>query len=426
MTFTYLAFVARLCLGASGVSESVPVPTTDSVWFASMQVGAGGQGADTVALFRPRFGTEGERHRLILAAPLVLRLRDRPHVDGGELLINWNDPATYAGLIEAIDYRSPEGRVSAHVGALVQESLGHAVLVDKLTASHDPLRFRTGGRVDVRFLHVQASALVDSFIRPHVIAGSARVAPFALAGLDDNERFHVIAEAAADLRAPHLDGKAPLGGFDVDLAFSLWRSETLAVQLYVAGAALTKPAYGAHVGAQVEWRGRGHDSLVFRLETVASGEGYVAGYFDEAYSVERFGMPARGWLPKVEQRPASAVGVRGTLDAAFGPARFGFAATLADPRRPGAISLYLRVARPNWSVAAALSQRQLSEGADLYRVGPASHASVDGSVNLLGGVFAFSQVRHSFRRPPHGDLEPVVDWILGLGYGAQAGQTQGS
>ena len=46
----------------------------------------------------------------------------------------------------------------------------------------------------------------------------------------------VTAEAAADLRAPRLDGKTPLGAFDLDLAFSVWRSTALAIELYAAGA----------------------------------------------------------------------------------------------------------------------------------------------------------------------------------------------
>jgi hypothetical protein len=425
MTFAYLALA--LGLGApADLTVSAAAPQKPSTWFGSVQIGAGGQGADSVALIRPRLGTEGDAYRVVLAAPLFVRLRDRPHVDGGELLLDWHDPAVYAGLIEAVDYRSPTGTISAHVGELVQESLGHAVLVDKLTAQHDPLRHRTGARVDLRLPRVRASALIDSFIRPHVVAGSATLAPLAFAGLDDGERLVVTAEAAADLRAPGFDGNSPLAAFDLDLAFHVWRSSTLAVQLFVAGAALTHPAYGAHLGAQLEWRGRGDDSFAFRLETVASGDGYTAGYFDELYSVERHALPARGWMPKAARRPAGAVGVRGALDASFGPARFGFAATLADPRRPGAISVYLRIARPSWAVAAALSQREVSDGVDLVAIGPATSASADVAVDLLGGVFGFSQVRHSFRRPEFGELEPVFDWIVGLGYAAQAGQTQGS
>ncbi len=422
MTFAYLVVVAHLSTPAVAAT-----PTPETVWVGSLQTGAGALGADTVALIRPRLGTSGARHRVVLSAPLFVRLRDRPHADRGELLVDWSDPATYPGFIELIELRSRAGGVAARVGPLVQESLGHAVLVDKLTARHDPLRFRTGARVDLRLPRVTASALIDSVLRPHVIAASARVAPLALAGVDNHERLRVTAEAAADLRAPRLDGdKAPLAAFDLDLAFAVWQSPALAVELYLAGAALTTPGFGVHAGAQLEWRGRGNDSLAFRIETVVSGEGYVAGYFDQAYSVERFAVPARGWLPKAAQRPPGAVGLRGALDAGFGAARFGFAATLADPHRPGAVSVYLRVVRPAWALAAALSQRQLDSGGDLVRIGPATTASVDGSVNVLGGWFAFAQARQSFRRPPGGDLEPAFDWLLGLGYGAQAGQTAGS
>ena len=201
---------------------------------------------------------------------------------------------------------------------------------------------------------------------------------------------------------------------------------TLLPRYGINGAAITTSAFGAHAGAQLEWRGDRSDSLAFRVETVFSGEGYVAGYFDQAYSIERFGVPARGWMPKAVVRPPSAVGVRGALDAGVGPVRLGFAATVAGARRPGAVSLYLRVVRDTWALAGALSQRQLRSGSDMARVGPATAASVDASINLLGGLFAFGGARHSFRRPARGDLEPTFDWILGLGYGAQAGQTTGS
>jgi hypothetical protein len=353
---------------------------------------------------------------------LLIRLRQ----PGAGVLFDGSDPAFYAGVIEAADYRSSGGMVSLHAGSLVQETLGHGVLVERYTARHDPTVFRTGGRVDVNLPRFSASALVDSFIRPHVVAASFRGLPLAMVGMDPSERFALTLEAAADLQAPHGSGKRPLAALDLDLGFNVWKSAELAFEIYVAGAAFTTSALGAHAGVQVEWRGRGHDTLVFRFETVAGSDGYFAGFFDEAYSMERFAVPARGWLPKAEQRPAGAVGARGTLDARIGPARFGVAATLAHPRRPGTLSLFLRLSRRSWTVAAALHQRHLSDGSDLVRIGPASNVHLDGSVNLFRGLFAFSQVRHTLRRPTHGELEPVFDLLLGLGYGAQAGHNPGS
>ena len=42
----------------------------------------------------------GERYRVVLSVPLFLRLRDRPHVDGGELLIDAGKETKKCGILQ--------------------------------------------------------------------------------------------------------------------------------------------------------------------------------------------------------------------------------------------------------------------------------------------------------------------------------------
>ncbi|OGR15249.1 MAG: hypothetical protein A2341_23155 [Deltaproteobacteria bacterium RIFOXYB12_FULL_58_9] len=406
--------VMLVSVTAQDVSQSALSPSNLSF---SLQSGIGQQGADVATLLRARLQAAVGSTRVTMAAPVWLAA-------DGEFLTDFEEPNYYLGLLEGLSMQSEEGEVSLVAGALSQQTLGHGVLVDSYQSKHDPLRYRTGARFDLRSRAVDITVLADDLLRPHVVAGAVGIAPLTLAGMDPDRRLRIALEAAADIYAPRFDTEASLGALDLDIAFAIWRSADLMVELFVAGAYISKPAWGAHSGILLQWMGETQSALRFRLEATASADGYVPGYFDDAYSFERFALPERNWMPKAEQNPRGAVGVRARFDAQAGWARFGFAASLADPRRPGSLSLYTRLQRSTWSAAVILSHRSLSEGADLLDIaGPATTASIEGAYCFAGGFFAFTQLRHGMRRS-QGALGHVNDWMIGVGYGAQSEPTQ--
>jgi hypothetical protein len=212
----------------------------------------------------------------------------------------------------------------------------------------------------------------------------------------------------------------------MDIAYGLWRSDTLAIDFYLAGAYLSKPAWGAHAGAELAYHSSGTRAVRLRLEGVAAGPDYAPGYFDEAYSVERFFVPDPRGLPKAEQRYPGSTGVRGAADLHLGSVQLGLSVATIAAHASLTFSTYARVVRPTWSAAAILVQRSVSHAGDLLRMGPASRAMVEAAYTLWGGAFAFSHLRRTFRHIDGHHRRLVVDWIVGLGYAAQAGQAPGS
>ncbi|MEE8408916.1 MAG: hypothetical protein V3T05_04880 [Myxococcota bacterium] len=431
MFYTYIAVaaVALSSSSSSNIRETVAPPATS--WIGTVQLGVGRVGEDGALLLKPRLIYLGDHGELMLSAPLWLEVADLPPRRPGRAttreprwLLRWDDPATYLGWIERLAWTSSGGKVGFTVGSLAQETLGHGAIVDRFVSSLDPLRLRTGGRVDIDLGMVQASVLADSFVQPNMIGAAVRVAPLAIAGWDPERRWTLVADAAVDPRAPSSAGRRAIGGGSVGLSAAIWRYGNMGVELFALGGFLSKPAWGTHVGAVLEWSddGRPHaNAFSLRLEGFGAGVGYVPAYFDGAYSFERYAFPAGGRLPKADERRAGSLGLRADLDARIGVARFGITATHLGAGRPGRGAIYARIVHPRWSAAATVMQLSVSRARDLWHGGGSTYAMLEASALVRGGLFVFAHTRHGPRWRPGGLPRPVTDWLAGVGYGARDG-----
>lgn len=399
-------------------------------WSSSLQLGGGQLAEDAMAILRPRFGVEGKRLQVFVGAPLLLQLADaRPHGPAREPLgwrTAWDDPETYAALLEELSWRSAGERAELHAGRLRQESLGYGVLVDQFTGSLDPSAARSGARLDIDLGAARFSALSESLVRPRLIAASLDLAPLELGAAARTSSLRVGLEAAADLRAPSAsDDERAVGGADTFVSVAPLAGDGYRFELFAAGASLLRPdvpgAFGAHAGVQLDLLGElvaRDDALVLRLEGIAGGRGYVPGYFDAFYAVERFRAPGPDQSAKVDVLAPAGYGLRGRVDVRLGRSRAGAYAEHAFAAQRSNASLYFEHAGDAWKAAALVAQRGVGEAAELVALAPSTHALVDVAVRLHEGWFGFGYVHHGLRPEPAGDARRVTDWILGVGYGA--------
>lgn len=421
-----MPWVLLLLTAAARPSVATAVPPSVT-WVGTVQAGVGRVSGDAALLVKPRLAYVGERGELVVAAPLWLEIADLPpRSDTGtktrdpRWLSAWDDPETYAGMLERFAWVSPGGSVRVAAGKLSQETLGRGILVDHFEGTLDPTRPRTGGRADLDLDMLGATALADSFVSPHLVAGRVVAAPFRLAGHDPPSRLELGLETALDPRAPTAQGPRAVGGGALDVGFEVWRGAGFSVQPFVAGAWLG--GWGAHFGAAAGWMSDdGRSTLALKLELVGAGEGYLPGYFDGAYSLERYTGGSRFRVAKADWRARAALGLRGALDGRLGPVRFGLSAAARDARGPASAAAYLRIVQPRWSAAATLMQRSIGGAGDLVALGATTHAMVEGAVLVWRGLFVFSQLRHGPRRGPGGQPRLEADWLLGVGWGGTDG-----
>jgi hypothetical protein len=417
-----------LLLLTAAAPPAVETAVSPSVtWVGTVQVGVGRVCEDAALLVKPRLAYVGERGELVVAAPLWLEIADLPpRSDNGATtrdprwLSAWDDPETYASMLERLAWVSPEGAVRVAAGKLSQETLGRGILVDHFEGTLEPTRPRTGGRADLDLDLLGATVLADSFVRPHLVAGRVVAAPFRLAGYDSTSRLELGLETALDPRAPTARGPRAAGGGALDVGVEVWRGAGVVVEPFVAGAWLG--GWGAHLGVAADWTSDdARYALALKLELVGAGEGYLPGYFDGAYSFERYGERSGHRVAKADWRPRAALGLRGALDACLGPVRFGLSAAARDARGTASAAAYLRIVQPRWSAAATLTQRSIAGAGDLVTLDASAHAMVEGAVLVWRGLFVFSQLRRGPRREPGGLPRVEADWLLGVGWGGTDG-----
>ena len=97
-------------------------------------------------------------------------------------------------------------------------------------------------------------------------------------------------------------------------------------------------------------------------------------------------------------------------------ARFGVAATHVGKGESTSASVYLGVTTSRLAVAATWMQSRIVRGVDVVDLGPTGAAMLEASVVVYDNVFAFAHVRRGFRLEA-GGLQPVVDWVTGIGCG---------
>jgi hypothetical protein len=403
------------------VEQSVESAPAAHNWSASLQAGAGMVQEDPAALIRPRLGYQGSVAELTLGLPMWLRLTDRapagdptPAVDEVSWLTDWRSPETYAAIVEHLTIEAGSGKFNLFAGGLKQEHLGYGALVDDFSGSLDPLRRRTGARLDLRLDTVQVEVMADSVVDPHLLGAEVTLAPLAWADLDDERRLRVATGFALDPTAPGEPLAAPVGGGDLAVGYVFWRSEHVALESYLTGAVLSTPGVGGHLGLRLEVSTRPGrretNAVTVDLEGLLASEGYTPAYFDIAYQAERLAVPSRDDRPKRALLPPDGFGLRGRVDVRLGGARFGIA---ADSMFQGEMSAsaYLRLQYDAWSVAGMVIKRDMAEARDLVEARPGTYAMLEAAVRFWEGFFAYATLHHGWR-----DGRPVTDWLGGFGY----------
>jgi hypothetical protein len=429
MFYTHLALWSVLATPVTGVSDVAAVPAPG--WFATVQLGTGFLAEDVAALMRPRLGFADASGEAILSAPLWLTLVDRTVAGDGTTQSAWapsfaarfNDPQTYFGFLERLAWSTQERTFALEAGTLSQQTLGHGVLVDEYQAMLDPLRPRTGGRVDVDLGSVAATIMSDSFVRAHLIAASLELTPLSWAGYDAGNRFRVRFDGAVDPLAPRATGQRAAGGGALDATYALVRGDSFGLEVFGAVAGLSRPAWGAHSGVELAWHdgaGRARNAVVLRLDGIAAQRGYAPGYFDVAYELERQPAPVAGIAAKADRTRPGGFGGRLSLDGRLSVARFGLSASQVGRGAVPAASFYVGVTTDRLSVAASWMQRAIVHGGDLVDLGPTGAAMLEASVAVYDGFFIFGHGRRGFR-VDGGGPRPVVDWVTGVGFGGATG-----
>ncbi len=384
----------------------------------SMQTGAGVVSHDIASLIRPRFVAAHDRMQLMLSAPLWLTLDDRT-APNSRWQNNWQSADTYAAMIERIHYSSAEGDFSLSVGALTQESFGNAILLDQYTNRIDPIRPRSGLRLDVAGESLRAALLLDSVVDPHIFAADLIAQPFRMLSYDPEGRIELTFEAVADRDAPVRSGRQALAGLSGTLSANVWRTQELAWALYAAGAGLTGMGAGFHTGVRVEMHQPKETTLSARLEYVLAGSRYRPGYFDLVYDIERVGVSAQNDTPKRDIVTPSGGHVRWALDARVRNMRFGLRGD-AQINDATYASIYGQYVYADGQVTGMLGQRSILHGRDLFRFDGSTYAMLEASQLIYDGWFVFSALYHLRRANVGVGPSTSTDWVLGAGYGFAA------
>ena len=137
-------------------------------WTSSARMGVGIASEQTVGLFLPRLGMQGELAELELSVPLWLQL-DGP--DASPLLERkWGSVHTYLSMIEKFVLTNKTGNVTFAMGNLHQESLGSGVLLDGYSSGWNPLSFKLGVTSQVRIGGIEISGLLNQIEDPYLLA----------------------------------------------------------------------------------------------------------------------------------------------------------------------------------------------------------------------------------------------------------------
>ncbi len=423
MSLVFLVFLAVTSESLEVGQSAAATPPAKIVMSAQL---GGGMLSDTPALvLKPRLGLVSPHATAIMApsfwvtlyqpAPTAANAKQRRYDPRFES--RFDAPETYTGFIELLRLSTPGEAATLTLAPLQQITLGHGSLVEGFAGQSDSQRPRTGAQAVLRLPHLAVTVLGDSLIAPNLLATDLQLAPLAWAGLDSDARLQVRMQAAVDPRAPAADGRAPAGGGLLDVAYAPYRGTVFGCELYASGVALYQQGQGLHAGLQLEWQsGRPErDALVVRLEGVAAGNGYRAGYFDDAYVVERQARPAVGLAAKQEIELPGALGARGSIEAKVEGVRLGVRAGRLGADRPLLGSAYMGVSNEAVSLTASLSKRALWHAEGLLHRDPETFALIDAAVSLGDGLYLFGLMRRSVRQST--DRPLVTDWSAGLGYG---------
>lgn len=240
---------------------------------------------------------------LRLGAPFEAPFSGQPRAGGGGS--SYATAHDWSKILQEARFGQPGADVFAEVSRTSSATLAHGQLCRGFTPSlasrtvpdytlfPDELSLVARGSLDAGTLELFA----DDVVRPRVLGAAVTGRPLAAlgAGPEVLRGLGVGVTWAADVAAPYdlpdgsvVDRTVHGLGLSVDLA--PWRGSPVELQTYLDGALLAHggtASGGAAAGVLVRGVVAGRHALRLRLEGSVGGSGYVPGYFDATYALDR-------------------------------------------------------------------------------------------------------------------------------------------
>ncbi len=340
--------------------------------------------ADAYAAYRsPQLDLVGQVPlRLMLTGDDGVRIRRQ----------DWDEASDFTRLLRQLDWR-PSDAFRLRLGEPTGVTLGHGAIVDHFYNATDLDHYKTSLAVRWQNLRYGAEFFSDDVVHWEILAARAFYRP-----LGETQSWvrdlQVALTVAVDRAAPTgtmmgVDGtnmpialRAPVWLYGVDADIPLWRGGRRQLLLYTDVVGLSHspqfadaPAQntgGWHLGLTLELPAiAAKTDLTVRLEGVYMGHGYLPGYFDNLYEVERFQAQAAqnpmqltklGWAAQ----NTGSLGVRARFDL-VSDAAWRLTALLAWLGQDG-VSTQLWLATPEvngLSIHAHWGQQHLQAAADM-------------------------------------------------------------
>ncbi len=454
------AFAQETTPSVADAATGTPIGPTDRKNLSG-QLGFGAIGEDVFATLGLRFNFDQEMWGFGVAVPLRIRLIDQdPQNDddvGGLLRKeDWDEFSDFLKIIRYVYVGNKNELFYARIGELSGLTIGHGTIVNDYYNGFDIDRWRIGTNLALNIGAFGAEVVVGDIAHlsdPALVGARATVKPVMLALGDDagffGDRLVVGVSAMSDPTVPYelrkdatsgnivlddaqhpvveVDRTLVIAGVDVGLRL-LDKPLTITPYVDLNKMSVVDHGWGLHIGVMWELDVPvGIDHLIANVRTEyrrVSGD-YLGPYFDVAYEIERYELPAGSQSPKVR--------------------------TLADGSLPGRNGYYFSIMSglPAWALVrgefidydGGLNDGSLRLGLDVpalevfklsafyYRVGIGSASDLfkldDRSAVIAKAsipvYYVFSlelQFRRLWKADPNegGSYRAVDDWSVGVGF----------
>ncbi len=268
--------------------------------------------------------------RLMLTGDQGVRIRKQ----------DWDEASDFTRLLRYLDWR-PNAESHLRLGEPTAVTLGHGAIVDHFYNATDLDHYKTSLRFSWQSPRFGVDVFNNDVTRWEILAARASYKP-----MGDSTSWirdlQVAVTMAVDRAAPTGSSagvdetnqpivlRAPVWVYGVDADIPLWRGTQRQLLLYTDVVALHhSPAFaeapgqntgGWHLGVRLQMPSLTPTTdLTLKLEGVYMGAGYLPGYFDNLYEVERFEAQAAqnsGQRTKVAwaAQNSGPLGVRAQID----------------------------------------------------------------------------------------------------------------
>lgn len=322
-----------VCVATPALAQPVAAETA-----GGFDLGLGVIDSDFYAAADAYFSHHTDRVQLGAQVPLRLMLTGQ---DGVRIRKqDWDEASDVTRLLRYLDWR-PNDQARLRLGEPTGVTLGHGAIVDHFYNATDLDHYKTSVRFSWQDQHYGVDVFNNDVTRWEIMAARASYKPMG-ASTSWIRDLQVALTVAVDRAAPTGSSggvdetnqpivlRAPVWLYGVDADIPLWRGAQRQLLLYTDVVALHHNASfaeapsvntgGWHLGLRMQLPSvtPGTD-LTLRLEGVFMGAGYLPGYFDNLYEVERFEAQA-AQNPEARNKVAWAAqntgpfGVRAQLD----------------------------------------------------------------------------------------------------------------